>query len=165
MLGTLAVRLYYLQAIEAERCQMLADQNRICIRLVASPRGRILDRFGVVFAKNTPAYRLVIIAEQAGDVETTLDALGQLVPVSDADWWRVMREPQAQLRTGGGSRRPDMGADVADRGQHAGTARRVYRAEPAALLTLSGDAVACCGLCRRGLRGRAGRRGSRARTL
>ena len=92
LLGTLAGRLYYLQVIEAERYQMLAEQNRISIRLVAPPRGRILDRFGVVLAKNSASYRLVIVAEQAGDIETTLDALSQLIPVSDADRRRVMRE-------------------------------------------------------------------------
>jgi flagellar basal-body rod protein FlgF len=35
-----------LQVVEADRYQMLADENRINWRLLAPPRGRILDRFG-----------------------------------------------------------------------------------------------------------------------
>ena len=61
---------------EADRYSMLADENRINLRLLPPPRGRILDRFGVPLADNRQNYRLVIVAEQAGDIAATLDALG-----------------------------------------------------------------------------------------
>ena len=57
---------------------MLADENRINLRLLAPLRGRILDRFGVALADNRQNYHLVIVAEQAGDIAATLDALGEL---------------------------------------------------------------------------------------
>ncbi|MGO9785301.1 MAG: penicillin-binding protein 2, partial [Stellaceae bacterium] len=47
LLGSIAGRLYYLQVAQSSRYAMLADENRINIRLLAPPRGRIVDRFGV----------------------------------------------------------------------------------------------------------------------
>lgn len=92
LLATLAGRMYYLQVVQADRYAMLADENRINIRLVAPPRGRILDRFGAILADNRPTYRVVLVAEQAGDIPSTLDAVGTLIPVSDVDRRRVLRD-------------------------------------------------------------------------
>jgi penicillin-binding protein 2 len=92
LLATLAGRMYYLQVMQADRYAMLADENRINIRLVAPPRGRIVDRFGAAMADNRPTYRIVLVAEQAGDIESTLNAVGTLVPLSDADRRRVLRD-------------------------------------------------------------------------
>src|SRR5258708_37337670 len=83
LLATLAGRMYYLQAVQADRYAMLADENRIHIRLVAPPRGRIVDRFGAILADNRPTYRAVLVAEKAGDIETTLNAVGTLIPAGD----------------------------------------------------------------------------------
>ncbi len=92
LLATLAGRMYYLQVMQADRYAMLADENRINIRLVAPPRGRIVDRFGVSLAENKSTYRVVLVAEQAGDIESTLNAVGMLIPVGDADRRRVLRD-------------------------------------------------------------------------
>lgn len=92
LLGALAGRLYYLQVVQADRYTMLANENRINIRLLAPPRGRIVDRFGVALADNRPTYRVVLVAEQAGDIESTLNAVGTLIPLTDADRRRVMRD-------------------------------------------------------------------------
>ena len=92
LLATLAGRMYYLQVVQADRYSMLADENRINIRLLAPPRGRIVDRFGVALADNAPTYRVVLVAEQAGDIPSTLDAVATLIPVSEADRHRVLRD-------------------------------------------------------------------------
>ncbi|HJT07740.1 MAG TPA: penicillin-binding protein 2, partial [Stellaceae bacterium] len=92
LLATLAGRMYYLQVVQADRYAMLADENRISIRLVAPPRGRIFDRFGAILADNRPTYRVVLVAEQAGDIDSTLKAVGTLIPVSDVDRRRVLRD-------------------------------------------------------------------------
>jgi penicillin-binding protein 2 len=92
LLTTLAGRMYYLQVVQADRYAMLADENRINIRLVSPPRGRIFDRFGAILADNRPTYRVVLVAEQAGDIESTLKAVGTLIPVSDTDRRRVLRD-------------------------------------------------------------------------
>ena len=57
MFAALVGRMYYLQVIESDHYAMLADDNRINLRLMPPPRGRILDRFGVVLADNLQAYR------------------------------------------------------------------------------------------------------------
>ena len=54
ILGALAARLYQVQVAEAARYATLADENRISARMIAPPRGRILDRFGIVVAGNRP---------------------------------------------------------------------------------------------------------------
>jgi penicillin-binding protein 2 len=91
-LAALAGRMYYLQVIEADRYKVLADENRMNLRLLAPPRGRIVDRFGVPLAINRQNYRVVITAEQAGDIPTTLDAIGQIITLSESDRRRVMRD-------------------------------------------------------------------------
>ena len=71
---------------------MLADENRISIRLIAPPRGRVLDRFGVELATNRPTYRAILIPDQSGDIDATLDAVNNLVPLSDGDRKRVVHD-------------------------------------------------------------------------
>jgi penicillin-binding protein 2 len=97
LLGTLAGRLYYLQVVQADRYAMQADENRINIRLLAPPRGRITDRFGVPLATNQPTYRATLVAEQTGDITATLDAVEVLIPLTDADRRRVMRDVRNKL--------------------------------------------------------------------
>lgn len=36
-------RMFYLQVVEADKYKMLADKNRIGLKLIAPPRGLILD--------------------------------------------------------------------------------------------------------------------------
>ncbi len=56
LFAVLAGRMYYLQVIEAERYATLAEDNRINLRLLPPPRGRIVDRFGVPLAVNQQNY-------------------------------------------------------------------------------------------------------------
>jgi penicillin-binding protein 2 len=92
VLAALAARMYQLQVVESDRYVVLAEENRINLRLLAPVRGRILDRFGVALADSQQNYQLVVIAEQAGDVVATLDALGTLIEVSESDRRRALRD-------------------------------------------------------------------------
>jgi penicillin-binding protein 2 len=92
LLAALAARMYQLQIVESDRYVVLADENRMNLRLLAPVRGRILDRFGVVLADSRQNYQLVIVAEQAGDVAATLEALATLIEISETDRRRVLRE-------------------------------------------------------------------------
>src|ERR1044072_1969941 len=97
MVGTLAARLYYLQVIEGEKYKLLADENRINRRILFPPRGLILDRFGIALASNSPSYRAILVAEQTRDEEGTLDvegtlkAFSEIVPLSDREIARIMK--------------------------------------------------------------------------
>ena len=92
LLGALVGRMYYLQVVESDRYTMLAEDNRINMRLLPPPRGRIVDRFGVPLAVNLQNYRLVLVREQTRGVEDTLDALSEIVEISDKDRLRILRE-------------------------------------------------------------------------
>lgn len=98
LLSTLVGRLYYLQVVESQRYTMLAEENRISLRLVAPSRGPIVDRFGVPLAVNQQNYRVVVVAERTRNLHDTLDKISQVVPLTDADRRRVMREVQRKRR-------------------------------------------------------------------
>jgi len=90
--AALAGRLYQLQVLEKDRYRVMADENRINLRLLVPPRGRIIDRFGVGLADNRQNYRVVIVPEQTADIEATISAIGTLIEVSEADRRRAMRD-------------------------------------------------------------------------
>jgi len=92
LLSVLAGRMYQLQVLESDRYKLLAEENRINMRLLPPPRGRILDRAGLPLAGNRENFRVVLIAERTSDVNQTLDALGELIPVGEADRRRILRE-------------------------------------------------------------------------
>lgn len=92
LLSTLAGRLYYLQVMESDRYTMLAEDNRINMRLLSPQRGLIVDRNGEPIATNQQSYRVVVVAEQTRDLEATLNRLGMVIPVSERDRRRVLRE-------------------------------------------------------------------------
>lgn len=91
-LGGLVGRLYGLQVVDAERYQVLADENRINVRLLPPPRGLIFDRFGEGLAVNRQTYRLVLVSEQTDSVAATLDRIASLITLSDRDIRRVLKE-------------------------------------------------------------------------
>ncbi|HLJ64589.1 MAG TPA: penicillin-binding protein 2 [Stellaceae bacterium] len=92
LVATLIGRMYYLEVLRADQFQKLADDNRIAVRLLAPPRGRIVDRFGVKLADNRSTYRVVLVADEAGDIEQTLNAVNTLIPLTESDRHRVMRD-------------------------------------------------------------------------
>jgi penicillin-binding protein 2 len=92
LFSLLAGRMYYLQVLESERYRTLADDNRINLRLLPPPRGRIVDRFGEPLAVNEPNFRVLVTPEQAGDLEATLDAVGKIIPIGEEARRRILRE-------------------------------------------------------------------------
>ncbi len=92
LLGALAARMYYLQVVEGDRYRLMADKNRINIKLLAPPRGRILDRYGAELAANSPNFQVVIIPEQVDDLEKTLLRLSRLFSLTERDLARLHRE-------------------------------------------------------------------------
>ena len=90
--GVLAARLYQVQVVDGQRYATLAETNRISARLIAPPRGRVLDRFGTVVGGNKLNWRALLISEETGDVEATLDAFNRVVPLADHERARVERD-------------------------------------------------------------------------
>ncbi|PWC40848.1 penicillin-binding protein 2 [Azospirillum sp. TSO22-1] len=98
LLSALAGRLYYLQVLQSAKYTMLAEENRISLRLIAPSRGPITDRFGVPLAMNQQNYRVVVVSERTKNIPETLDKISQVVPLTDGDRRRVMREMQRKRR-------------------------------------------------------------------
>ncbi len=91
-------RMYYLQVLESDQYQMLAEENRISMRLLPPPRGLVLDRFGHELASNRLNYRVVLIAEQTNGVAETLDRLARVIPINPHQRRRVLREVRRKRR-------------------------------------------------------------------
>ncbi len=106
LVGTLAFRMRYLQVDQADEFRLLAEENSIKIRLLPPARGLIHDRNGAVVAGNEQNYRITIIKEDAGDTEDVLDRLGRLVPLTEEDRERTLKEA---------GRTPTLPITVADR--------------------------------------------------
>lgn len=91
-LGALAVRLADLQIVEAGRYSDMASANQWNFRLLPPPRGRILDRNGVVLADNRPSFRLLVIRDETKDLDGTLDYVAKLIPASAERRRQLIRE-------------------------------------------------------------------------
>ncbi|RAU22283.1 penicillin-binding protein 2 [Paramagnetospirillum kuznetsovii] len=92
LIGALAARMYYLQVMEADKFAMLAEDNRVSTRLLAPPRGLILDRNGIAMAVNQHNYRVMVVAERTPSLDYTLDGLSRLISIGDAERARVHKE-------------------------------------------------------------------------
>ena len=91
-MGLLTLRLRHMQVEQADAFRLLAEENRINVRLIPPRRGRIFDREGRLIAGNEPAYRITVVREDAGDVEAVLRRLARIVPLTEEDIDRVAAE-------------------------------------------------------------------------
>ena len=90
--GTLAARMRYLQVEEADKYRLLAEENRINIRLISPARGQIFDRDGTPIALNEPSYRIVIVPEDSDDIHATIARLSTLIELDADDLNRALAE-------------------------------------------------------------------------
>ncbi|MAF50365.1 MAG: penicillin-binding protein 2 [Rhodospirillaceae bacterium] len=98
LLSGLGARMYYLQVIEADRYRTLANENRISLKLLAPPRGLIVDRFGRPLAVNRQNYRVMLTPENVGDLDQTLDRLATIIPIGPNERQRIRREIKRRRR-------------------------------------------------------------------
>ena len=81
--GALGLRMRQMQIVDADLYRTLAEENRISLQLIAPARGKIMDRFGQVLADNRPTYQITITRERAADMDTVLQRLKVLLPISE----------------------------------------------------------------------------------
>lgn len=82
LVAILGLRMRQLQINEAAQYRLLAEENRINIRLIAPVRGLIFDRNGSPIAQNEQNYRVVIVREEAGDVDQVLERLSKVIDLT-----------------------------------------------------------------------------------
>ena len=90
--GLLAWRMHHLQIEKAESFRLVADENRINLRLVPNQRGEIYDRNGVKLAGNEASYSVTMVAEDAGDIDVIFERLSKLINLSPEDVERSKAE-------------------------------------------------------------------------
>ena len=90
--GVLALRMRFMQVEQADQFRLLADENRINIRLIPPSRGRIFDRTGKVLAENVPSYRITMVREEAGDVDEVIARLARIVELQPDELERAIRD-------------------------------------------------------------------------
>jgi penicillin-binding protein 2 len=84
-LGLLAARFFLLQVVRHDAYQAKAEENRISIVPVAPNRGLILDRNGLVIARNYSAYTLEIAPRKVRNIEGTIDELSEIIDIQPRD--------------------------------------------------------------------------------
>ncbi|MGN1063227.1 MAG: penicillin-binding protein 2 [Alphaproteobacteria bacterium] len=88
----LAGRLFYLQVLQGDKYKLLAEKNRLSVRLTLAPRGTIYDRNGVKLAENKKTFQAVLIKEQAQNYQDTLDKFEKLLPLEADERARIEKE-------------------------------------------------------------------------
>jgi penicillin-binding protein 2 len=97
-MGGLAARMQYLQVDQADQFRLLAEENRINIRLIPPVRGEIFDRNGMKLAQNVPSYRIVMVREDAGNVEEVIGRLADLIDLTPEQIENALAEPKRSER-------------------------------------------------------------------
>ena len=92
MVAVLGVRMRYLQVDQADEFKLLAEENRINIRLIPPERGLIYDRNGKLIADNEQNYRVIITREDAGDVGLVMRRLAEIIPITTEELDRSIAE-------------------------------------------------------------------------
>lgn len=94
LFGLLGARLYDLQVLQSDKYALLAEDNRVNMRLIPPPRGEIFDRVGDPVAINELNYRAQLVPDQAGDIEAVLRNLSHIVEIDEAQIARVLEDAE-----------------------------------------------------------------------
>ncbi|MDP1612712.1 MAG: penicillin-binding protein 2 [Sulfuritalea sp.] len=81
----LFIRFVWLQIVQHDYYQTRAEDNRISLVPIVPNRGLILDRNGVMLARNYPAYTLEIIPARIGQLEQVIDGLAEIIDIEAKD--------------------------------------------------------------------------------
>ena len=94
----LFARFFYLQVVQHDYYHTKAEDNRISVVPITPNRGNILDRNGVVLARNYSAYTLEISPGKVADLEATINELATIIDIQQKDrkrFRRLMEESKA----------------------------------------------------------------------
>src|ERR1700751_1859668 len=94
MLAVLGGRLAWLSVVQGQRYRVMAEKNRINMRLLAPARAGILDRTGTPLAVNAQNFRATLIPEQTDDLAAALSRLQKLIPLTQRDIQRVIKQAE-----------------------------------------------------------------------
>jgi len=84
-------RFFYLQILQHDYYSTRSESNRISLVPITPNRGNIVDRNGVILARNYSAFTLEITPSRTGGLEKTIDALAEVVEIEAKDRRRFKR--------------------------------------------------------------------------
>lgn len=84
-------RFFYLQVFQHGYFMTRAEENRISLIPIMPNRGVVMDRNGVVMARNYSAFTLEITPGKVSDLEETINALSDIVDIRPKDKKRFKR--------------------------------------------------------------------------
>ena len=73
---------FRLQVLQHDDYVLRSEANRIKLQPVVPGRGLILDRKGRILADNVPAFRLDVVRDDAGDIDSWLPALSRAIALT-----------------------------------------------------------------------------------
>lgn len=98
MMAALVGRIYFLQVVEHDRYAAISENNRVQLQPMAPRRGLIYDRNGVLLADNRPNFSLTLLKEEAGDIDTALARIGEIVELDSSEIERFRRRLNQRRR-------------------------------------------------------------------
>ncbi|EXI77526.1 MAG: Sporulation-specific penicillin-binding protein [Candidatus Accumulibacter appositus] len=84
-LSLLGARFYYLQVVQHDYYSTRAEDNRISVVPIVPNRGVIVDRAGIILARNYSAFTLEITPSNVENLEATIDGLSKLIDIESKD--------------------------------------------------------------------------------
>jgi penicillin-binding protein 2 len=81
----LGLRFVYLQLVQHDYYRTKADDNRISVVPLVPNRGLIMDRNGIVLARNESQYTLEINPQKAGNTEAVINELAKVIEIQPRD--------------------------------------------------------------------------------
>ncbi len=91
-------RMRHLQVDQADQFRLLAEENRINIRLLPPARGLITDRNGFLIAGNEQNYRVVMVRDEIEDTDQALYELSKLINMTADEMARAKEELKKRSR-------------------------------------------------------------------
>ena len=86
LFSTIFFRLAYLQLFKSDQYKVLAEKNRISLRLIPPLRGNILDRNDNVLALNKNSYNVLIEGNKSrSEIEETVEKISRIIYLNDTD--------------------------------------------------------------------------------
>src|ERR1700744_2241389 len=90
----LLARAGYLQLVKGQAYTLMSEENRLSLRLLPPPRGKLLDRKGQSLATNQQSYRAVILREDVKNLDQTLTRFADVIDLSPEDRTRIQQDLQ-----------------------------------------------------------------------
>lgn len=91
LFGLLLLRFAELQIWQHEAFAVKAENNRVALLPIQAPRGKILDRYGEILARNDAGFSVEIEPGRARDLKASLDRLTEILDLSPAEIRRFKR--------------------------------------------------------------------------